>query len=252
MLSVFKFTSVPNTQRLTTCWAQQRIWLLCSRCPLQHTLNHDSRRFMACPRRRKWLDPDLGKKLGGYLGRPLPWWQMAARLWVVGRAGGNGTLGSLREFFLVSEEIQQEEMERFKALQFEECIMYIFFKKKKKSINLFTSQMCTIKQHQSNYAKSCKAPRWSHGWMAVWWKSNTEEASVNVLREDAQPAYMGEPGFVGVKCLEVTGAHWGGRRYEGMRWCNNTGGCWDKNKMSLNFRDICWCVQGRATQSAFT
>lgn len=132
MLSVFKFTSVPNTQRLTACWAQQRIWLLCSRCPLQHTLNHDSRRFMACPRRRKWLDPDLGKKLGGYLGRPLPWWQMAARLWVVGRAGGNGTLGSLREFFLVSEEIQQEEMERFKALQFEECIMYIFFKKRKK------------------------------------------------------------------------------------------------------------------------
>lgn len=65
-------------------------------------------RLMAFPRRRKWLAPDLGKKLVGYLGRASPLWQISLRFSEVGRAGGKGMMGSPRELALAFAEMKRE------------------------------------------------------------------------------------------------------------------------------------------------
>lgn len=64
-------------------------------------------RLMAFPRRRKWLAPDFGKKVVGYLGRASPLWQISLRFSEVGSAGGKGMMGSPREFALAFSEIKK-------------------------------------------------------------------------------------------------------------------------------------------------
>ena len=188
---------------------------------------------MEFPRRRKWLTPDFGKKLDRYLGRPWPWRQTAARFSAVGHAGGKGTSGSFREFFLVS---VGKDAQKLTALQFEEYIKY----KCLKNLKANTSHICTMEGQQCEYPKSWEAYNRNHSCMvagALIFKFLSNKLFVVLWPERYQLIWAR-----GLSLWAWNAWKWG---YKGW-WetqLHNVMSCQDKNVMSLNLSDICWYRQ---------